>query len=74
MITKKFGTGGVSVVALIEESHIAIHTWPEYKYAVIDVVTCGEQSDPVSAYDYIIEKLNPQRFTKHVALGAEKLE
>lgn len=38
--------GGVSVIALIEESHIALHTWNEYNYATLDVYTCGEDSDP----------------------------
>ncbi len=73
MISKKFKLGGgVSVVAIVEESHIAIHTWPEHKYAVVDVVTCGDQSDPIAAYDYIIEKLNPAKYTKHIALGAKE--
>ncbi|MEM4632720.1 MAG: adenosylmethionine decarboxylase, partial [Pyrobaculum sp.] len=34
---------GVSVIALVLESHIAIHTWPVYKYATVDVYTCGER-------------------------------
>lgn len=38
--------GGVSVIALITESHVAIHTWPEYEYATVDVYTCGEKSEP----------------------------
>ncbi|MEM3662931.1 MAG: adenosylmethionine decarboxylase, partial [Sulfolobales archaeon] len=38
--------GGVSVIVLVEESHIAIHTWKEYNYATVDVYTCGEKSDP----------------------------
>jgi len=44
----KFGgkKGGVSVIALVEESHIAVHTWLEYNYATVDVYTCGEHSDP----------------------------
>ena len=33
--------GGVSGVAIIKESHLSIHTWPEYKYAAIDVFVCG---------------------------------
>jgi S-adenosylmethionine decarboxylase len=54
---------GVSVIALVLESHIAIHTWPRYGYATIDVYTCGEQSDPVSAFRYIISQLKPKRYT-----------
>lgn len=35
-------SGGVSGVALISESHISVHTWPEYKYAALDIFVCGE--------------------------------
>ncbi len=37
---------GVSGVVVIAESHIAIHTWPEYGYAALDIFTCGETVDP----------------------------
>ena len=57
--------GGVSVIALVVESHIAIHTWVEYEYATVDVFTCGENSDPEKAFDYIVAELKPKRFTKH---------
>ena len=35
-------TGGISGVAIIAESHISIHTWPERSYAAIDVFMCGD--------------------------------
>lgn len=54
---------GVSVIALVLESHIAIHTWPTYKFATVDVYTCGEHSDPMSAFRYIVSQLSPKRFT-----------
>ena len=39
----RFGEGGgVTAVALLAESHITIHTWPERGYAAIDVFVCGE--------------------------------
>jgi len=34
-------SGGISGVAIIQESHISIHSWPEYKYAAIDIFVCG---------------------------------
>ena len=37
---------GVTGVAILSESHITIHTWPEYSYAAIDVFTCGEEHNP----------------------------
>ncbi|MEM1663971.1 MAG: adenosylmethionine decarboxylase [Pyrobaculum sp.] len=58
---------GVSVIALVLESHIAIHTWPVYKYATVDVYTCGERSDPMSAFRYIVSQLSPKRFTINYA-------
>jgi S-adenosylmethionine decarboxylase len=54
--------GGVSVIALVEESHIALHTWNEYKYATLDVYTCGENSNPQSAFEYIVSQLKPKRY------------
>ncbi len=41
-------SGGISGMALISESHISIHTWPEYKYAALDIFVCG-QVDPYKA-------------------------
>ena len=65
MITKKFNSyngieGGVSVIALIEESHIALHTWPESSYATVDIYSCGEASNPEVAFNYIVGKLKPR--------------
>ena len=41
-----FSPQGVSGVVVISESHLAIHTWPEFGYAAIDVFTCGDTVDP----------------------------
>ena len=41
-----FSPFGVSGVVVIAESHVAIHTWPEYRYAAVDIFTCGETIDP----------------------------
>jgi S-adenosylmethionine decarboxylase len=65
----KFGgeKGGVSVIVLVVESHIAIHTWTEYSYATLDVYTCGEKSDPEVAFNYIASKLKPKYVKKYYA-------
>lgn len=42
----KFSPYGISGVVVIAESHIAIHTWPEYNYAAVDIFTCGDTIDP----------------------------
>lgn len=59
--------GGVSVIALVMESHIAVHTWIEYSYATVDVYTCGDKSDPWKAFEYIVEKLKPRVYTVNYA-------
>ncbi|WP_221774716.1 adenosylmethionine decarboxylase [Pelagicoccus albus] len=38
----QFSPHGLSGVVVIAESHIAVHTWPEYNYAAIDIFTCGD--------------------------------
>ena len=53
---RKFSPQGISGIIIIAESHFSIHTWPEYSYAAIDIFTCGEVMDPLSAVGYIIEK------------------
>lgn len=45
-----FSPFGVSGVVVIQESHLAIHTWPEYGYAAVDLFTCGDSVDPWTSY------------------------
>jgi S-adenosylmethionine decarboxylase len=49
----QFSPQGVSGVVVISESHLSIHTWPEYGYAAIDVFTCGNTVDPWNACNYL---------------------
>jgi S-adenosylmethionine decarboxylase proenzyme len=53
----RFNPYGVSGVVVISESHLAIHTWPEYGYASVDLYTCGDACDPNVAFEYIRQKL-----------------
>ncbi|MEM7549707.1 MAG: polyamine aminopropyltransferase [Bacteroidota bacterium] len=52
-----FSPYGVSGVIVIQESHLAIHTWPEFGFASIDIFTCGDSVDPWHSYDFLKEKL-----------------
>ena len=52
-----FSPHGVSGVVIIAESHLSIHTWPEYGYAAIDIFTCGTSVEPEKAAELLIEKL-----------------
>lgn len=51
----KFSPHGVSGTVVIAESHVAIHTWPEYGYAAVDIFTCGETIDPWVIQEHIKE-------------------
>ncbi len=53
-----FSPYGVSGVVVIAESHLAIHTWPEFGYAAIDLFTCGTSVDPLKSYEYLREHLH----------------
>ena len=53
----KFDPIGVTGMVAIAESHLCIHTWPEYGYAAADVFTCGDEFDPRKAADILIGKL-----------------
>ncbi|UCG37921.1 MAG: S-adenosylmethionine decarboxylase proenzyme [bacterium] len=54
-VFRRFAPHGISGVVVIAESHLAIHTWPEYGYAAVDLFTCGEKVDPWVAYQYLRE-------------------
>jgi S-adenosylmethionine decarboxylase len=51
----KFPPSGVSGVVVISESHISTHTWPERRYAALDIYTCGSHVDPERAVIYALE-------------------
>jgi S-adenosylmethionine decarboxylase len=57
---RKFSPCGISGVVVIAESHLSIHTWPEFQYAAVDVFTCGEKVDPWKALKYIGASLEAQ--------------
>tara|TARA_E500000081_G_C6103582_1_gene338828 strand:+ start:733 stop:1068 length:336 start_codon:yes stop_codon:yes gene_type:complete len=49
----KFDPQGVTCVAMLAESHISIHTWPEKGMAVCDIFTCGEHTKPKKGMEYM---------------------
>lgn len=57
-----FSPYGVSGVVVIQESHLAIHTWPEYGYAAVDLFTCGEMDAWIS-FDYLKEKFGAKQYS-----------
>ena len=59
---KAFHPYGVTILVLLAESHISIHTYPEKGFAAIDCYTCGTTVDPQKAINYILDVLKPKRF------------
>ncbi len=58
----EFNPFGISGMVIIAESHLSIHTWPEYGYAAVDIFTCGDTIKPELAAQYLIkvfESKNP---------------
>jgi len=54
VVAHKFQPHGVTVVVAIAESHISIHTWPEYGYAAVDVFTCSAEPLTSDVQDFLI--------------------
>lgn len=61
LITHRFEPQGVTGLALLAESHISIHTWPESGYAAVDVFTCGDHTMPEKACQVLWEELGSGR-------------
>jgi len=52
----EFSPFGISGMVVIAESHLSIHTWPEYGYAAVDIFTCGDVIKPEIAVQFLIEQ------------------
>lgn len=57
----QFSPQGVTGTILIEESHLSIHTWPEYQYAAVDIFTCGGL-DPRPGFAYLARILGARSY------------
>ena len=57
IVSNKFEPFGVTAIALLAESHLSIHTWPESQYSAIDIFTCGRNMQPKLASQFFIESL-----------------
>ncbi len=58
-----FSPYGVSGVVIITDSHLAIHTWPEYGYAAVDLFTCGGAVSSNKAVDFLRDALKSQQLS-----------
>jgi S-adenosylmethionine decarboxylase proenzyme len=76
VVFHNFNPNGISGVIVIAESHLAIHTWPEFGFASIDIYTCGTAVNPWKAYDHLCKHFKAKNVTamefKRGLLGSSK--
>jgi len=60
VVFHKFSPYGVTGIIIIAESHISLHTWPEYSFASIDIYTCGSKVNPWKAYQFYKKYFKPK--------------
>ena len=66
LISNKFEPQGVTTIALLAESHISIHTWPESNYSAADIFTCGQNMLPELASQYLIQVLKAKEHSLRI--------
>jgi S-adenosylmethionine decarboxylase len=72
---KQFDPQGATVLVLLSESHLSIHTYPERNFAAIDCYTCGDTVDPEVAIEYLVKVLKPEKtYAKKLIRGLGELE
>lgn len=72
---KQFEPQGATVLLLLSESHLSIHTYPERRFAAIDCYTCGDAVDPELAIEYLVSVLKPEKtFAKKLVRGLGEME
>lgn len=59
----QFSPQGVSGVVIIAESHLSIHTWPEWSYAAVDIFTCGDSANIDEAVESMTRSLSCQNLS-----------
>jgi len=62
----QFDPQGVTGFTLLAQSHISLHTWPEYGYLVLDIFTCGDQKQADRLAAHFLERLHPARVNRQV--------
>lgn len=61
VVFHEFNPFGISGLVVIEKSHLSVHTWPEHRYAAVDIFFCGDILQPEVAAFYLVEKFKPER-------------
>ncbi|WP_149453817.1 adenosylmethionine decarboxylase [Pasteuria penetrans] len=72
---KRFQPQGATVLLMLSESHLSIHTYPESGFAALDCYTCGHAVDPMAAVGHMLGVLRPRQFfTKILRRGVGAIE
>ena len=71
--THKFDPQGVTGYALLEESHMSIHTWPEKGIAKCDIFCCGDKSKPKEAVEYLHRRFKSQEVRRWTCDRSSKI-
>lgn len=72
---RQFEPQGATVLVLLSESHISIHTYPEKGFAALDCYTCGESVDPEKAIKYMLDVLKPTKaYARKLIRGMGEME
>lgn len=64
----QFRPSGVTGVVLLAESHITMHSWPEYEYLALDLFSCGDKKKAITAYKQLLKDFKPTRVKKRVVI------
>jgi S-adenosylmethionine decarboxylase len=62
----QFEPQGVTGFTLLAQSHISLHTWPEYGYLVLDIFTCGDQEQADRLANHFLKRLHPRSVNRQV--------
>ena len=60
VVFHEFSPFGISGVVVIAESHLTIHTWPEHRYAAIDIFSCGDTLKPADAAQFLMAQFGAE--------------
>lgn len=74
IIGEKFQPQGVTLLALLAESHCSIHTWPEIGYAAVDLYTCGDTTNSHKAAQFLKQKLKASNAKEQELVRSTTLE
>ncbi len=65
IVSHRYSPTGITVIIILAETHISVHTWPEHGYAALDIFICSEEIDPEVGWLVVKEVLQPSSFEIH---------